>query len=95
MANFGKRVDGPGGRRRIRRRPVTILGSASTLDGQKPIIIEDLCLSGARVVGYDLPEIDAEILLKSAERAIAGRIAWSEGNRRGVVFNGARRPGVR
>ena len=62
MASFGKRVDGPGGRRRIRRRPVTIPASASSLTGSSCIIIEDMCLTGARVLGRDLPREGSEIL---------------------------------
>ena len=91
MASFGKRVDGPGGRRRIRRRPVTIPASASSLTGSSCIIIEDMCLTGARVLGRDLPREGSEILVRSGERAIVGRVAWAHEDRRGIVFNGARR----
>ena len=91
MASFGKRVDGPGGRRRIRRRPVSIPGSASSIDGSSCIIIEDLCLTGARVLGRDLPGEGSELLVRSGNRALLGRVAWAREDRRGVVFNGARR----
>ena len=94
MASFGKRVDGPGGRRRIRRRPVTIPASASSLTGSSCIIIEDMCLTGARVLAVepgDLPREGSEILVRSGERAILGRVAWAHEDRRGIVFNGARR----
>ena len=91
MASFGKRVDGPGGRRRIRRRPVTIPASASSLTGSSCIIIEDMCLTGAWVIGRDLPREGSEILVRSGERAILGRVAWAHEDRRGIVFNGARR----
>jgi hypothetical protein len=87
MASFGKRVDGPGGRRRIKRKPVTILGSTSSRDGSRQIIIEDLCLSGARVLGRDLPVEGSEILLRSGDRAILGRVAWAREDRRGIVFD--------
>jgi hypothetical protein len=91
MASFGKRVDGPGGRRRIKRRPVSIHASASSLDGSRCLIIEDLCLNGARVVGRDLPAAGNEILLRSGDRTLLGRVAWAAEDRRGIVFNGARR----
>ena len=91
MAGFGKRVDGPGGRRRIRRKPVSIPGSASSMDGSSCIIIEDLCLTGARVLGRDLPVEGSEILVRSGDRAVLGRVAWAREDRRGIVFNGARR----
>jgi hypothetical protein len=90
MASFGKRIDGPGGRRRIKRKPVAIHGSALSMRGSSCIIIEDLCLMGARVLGRDLPAEGSEILMRSGERAILGRVAWAREDRRGITFNGAR-----
>ena len=91
MANFGRRVDGPGGRRRIRRKTVSIPGSASTMDESRCILIEDLSFTGARVRGRELPAKGSEILLRSGDRTILGRVAWERGDHRGLVFNGARR----
>ena len=91
MASFGKRVDGPGGRRRIKRRPVSVHASASGIDGSRCILIENLCLSGAGVLGRDLPPAGTEILVQSGGRALLGRVAWARGDRRGIVFNGTRR----
>ena len=87
MASFGKRVDRPGGRRRIRRKAVSIAGSASGIDGSRCVIIEDLCLSGARVTGRGLPAEGSEILLRSAKGSILGRVAWAAEDRCGIVFN--------
>jgi hypothetical protein len=50
-----------------------------------------MCLTGARVLGRDLPREGSEILVRSGERAILGRVAWAHEDRRGIVFNGARR----
>ena len=86
MSSFGKRIDGPGGRRRIRRKPVSIHGSAATMEGSRCVLIEDLCLTGARVRGRELPAEGNEILLRSGDRAILGRVAWERGDRRGIVF---------
>jgi hypothetical protein len=84
--SFGKRVDGPGGRRRIKRRPVHIRGSAITGGGARSVVVEDLCLIGARLVGHDLPAPGGEIVLRARERSIAGRIAWADDDRRGIIF---------
>lgn len=92
MASFGKRVDGPGGRRRIKRKLVSIQGSASTEEGSRSVIIENLCFGGARVLGHDLPTPGSQILLRRSDRSIEGRVVWSEGNRRGILFNGGCRP---
>ena len=61
------------------------------MDGSSCIIIEDLCLTGARVLGRDLPVEGSEILVRSGDRAVLGRVAWAREDRRGIVFNGARR----
>lgn len=86
MSNFGKRVDRPGGRRRIKRRPVHIQASATSGEGSKAVVVEDLCLIGARLVGSDLPLPGEVILLQSRERAIHGRVTWANEDRRGIVF---------
>ena len=86
-ASFGKRIDGPGGRRRIRRKAVSIAASASAIDGARCVIIEDLCLSGARVTGRGLPSTGSEVLLRSAKGSILGRVAWEAEDRCGIVFN--------
>jgi len=91
MAGFGKRIDGPGGRRRIKRKPVSIHGSAVAMDRSMCVLIEDLCLSGARVRGRELPAEGSELLLRSGNRAILGRVAWERGDRRGIIFSGVRR----
>jgi hypothetical protein len=91
MASFGKRVDGPGGRRRIKRRPVSVHAAVSGIDGSRCILIENLCFSGAGVLGRDLPPAGSEILVQSDGRALLGRVAWALGDRRGIIFNGARR----
>ena len=87
MASFGKRVDGPGGRRRIRRKTVSVYGFASTDDGSRCILIEDLSLLGARVRGRELPSPGSESRRRRGDREIAGRVAWENGHRRGLVFN--------
>ena len=90
MASFGRRVDGPGGRRRIKRRPVSVHGSVSGIDGSRCILIENLCFSGAGVLGRNLPREGSEILVQSSGRVLLGRVAWARGDRRGIIFNGGR-----
>jgi hypothetical protein len=86
MTSFGKRIDGPGGRRRIKRRAVRIFGSAETAQGTKLIVIKDLCLIGARLKGAGLPQPGEQILLRTGESSIAGRIAWADRDHRGMIF---------
>ena len=49
-----------------------------------------LCLIGAKLVGHDLPAPGGEIVLRARERAIAGRVAWADQDRRGMIFGSAR-----
>ena len=90
MAGFGKRVDIPGGRRRIKRRPVRIFGSIETGQGLKLVVVKDLNLLGARLTGRNLPGPGEEVLLRSGDRTITGRIAWADRDRRGVIFGTAK-----
>ena len=92
MRSFGKRVDGVGGRRRIKRRPVSIQATGSIVgDTTRCLLIEDICLNGARVMGRNLPREGAEILLRRGENALLGQVVWAAEDRRGIVFSGARR----
>jgi len=88
MASFGKRVDVPGGRRQVKREQVAILGSALTLEGSKSVVVEDLGPKGARLLGRDLPAPGKDVLLKTGDGDIFGRVAWASQDRIGMVFEG-------
>jgi hypothetical protein len=87
MVRFGKRKDGPGGRRWIRRRKVSITGSAVSMDGTKSVLIEDLTLSGARLLGRGLPSPGTQLELRVGERSLFAEITWSGDDRRGIRFD--------
>jgi hypothetical protein len=87
MANFGKRLDGPGGRRWIRRRKVSIPGTALSLDGTRSILIEDLTLGGARLLGRRLPPEGSPVELRVGDRSLFGEVAWAVAERRGIRFD--------
>jgi hypothetical protein len=86
MSGFGKRIDGPAGRRRTTRRQIGVLGSAVTIDGARSVIVADLCPKGARLVGRDLPPPGKDILLRTSDLSVLGRIAWARRDERGLVF---------
>ena len=87
MSSFGKRVDGPRGRRSSMRSPVCISGSAVSLEDSKPILVEDLGPSGARVLGRKLPAPGREVLLRTGEFNVLARVAWAKHDRRGLTFD--------
>ena len=86
MSNFGKRVDGPAGRRRATRRQIGVLGSAVTLHGAKSVLVEDICPDGARLIGRSLPEAGKEMLLRTSELTVMARVAWAKNDERGIIF---------
>ena len=92
MSRFGKKIAAPSTRRSAVRRKVGLVGSVVTLDGAKSVLVEDLCPDGARLLGRHLPEPGEEILLRTSELALLGRISWAKCDLRGVVFEEGERP---
>lgn len=91
MSSFGKRIDGPDGQRWIRRKRVGIAGSAVSFDGSRSVLIEDICMTGARLRGRCLPEPGTGILVRVGNRSLFGSVAWAAGDHRGVAFEFGRR----
>ena len=90
MASFGKRADGPNGRRWLKRKRVGITASAECRGHSAPVLIEDLSLTGAKLRGCNLfPGM--KIALKVGERKLFGVIAWAVGDRVGASL-GLRAP---
>ena len=91
MASFGKRVDGPGGRRWLRRKWARTAASAVFGDGVTAVLIENLSLTGARLRGFGLPMLGQDVEVKVGERSLSGRVAWAAGDQRGISFDFGRR----
>jgi len=51
----------------------------------------DLTLTGAKLLGHDLPLPRTRVTLNVRERILTGEIIWSVGDHRGVSFDFARR----
>jgi hypothetical protein len=92
MSVFGKRMSAPRTRRSNVRRTVGLAGSVVALDGAKSVLVEDLCPNGARLLGRHLPGPGEQVLLRTSELAVLGRISWANGDFRGVVFEEGDRP---
>jgi hypothetical protein len=83
---FGKRVDVPGGRRRIQREPVVLAAGAVMLDRSRSVVVEDVCSSGARLRGRDLPEQGQQLLLKVGPVDFLASVAWVRTEECGITF---------
>jgi hypothetical protein len=90
MASFGKRADGPSGRRWLQRKRVGIAALVVSCGNAASVLIEDLSLTGAKLRGRDLLP-GMKVVLKVGERELAGDIAWVSGDQSGLRFNFARR----
>src|SRR4051794_17464634 len=86
MMPFGKRVDVPGGRRRTERERVVLAAAALTLDRSRSVVVEDVCSSGARLRGRDLPEDGQELLVKVGSIDVMASVVWASHEVCGITF---------
>lgn len=87
MSSFGKRADSPTDRRVSERQTVFVTGSAVTVRGSKSVLIENLSLTGAKLLGRDLPETGKQILVWTEGFDALGSVAWKAFGQGGVVFD--------
>ena len=86
MPSFGKRVDGPQGRRKATRKPTSLCVSASTVSGSYSVLVTDVSTTGAKLRGRNLPAAGNELLLRVGQAAHLARIAWVEQEYCGIHF---------
>ena len=87
MHDFGKRKDGPGGRRGTDRDPVLLNAALMTLSVSKIVTLLDVSKTGTRMRA-ELPLfIGQEIWLKINPLDIFGTVAWVENNESGIIFD--------
>lgn len=86
MPSFGKRVDVPGGRRRTARQRVVLVGSAMLMEGSRSIVVDDVCSTGARLRGRDLPATGADMIVRIGGLDILATVAWREEQQCGITF---------
>ena len=84
---FGRRTDGPTGRRRALRERVNLAVSLYSIDQSRVAYLADLSQTGCRISGMGLPEVGQDILLSVAEVEFFGRVVWKEGASRGIQFD--------
>ena len=84
---FGKRVDVPGGRRRNQRERVVLAEAAVTLDRICSVVVEDVCSSGARLRGRDLPSDGHELVVKVGPVDVMASVVWSRHEECGFTFD--------
>jgi len=86
MPNFGRRIDGPTGRRRAQREEVVLAGSALTIGTSRAVVVTDVSPTGAKLVGRHLPRQGSDVLLSVGSVELFGEIAWHRNDECGIAF---------
>ncbi|MGE5562976.1 MAG: PilZ domain-containing protein [Bacillota bacterium] len=86
MPNFGRRIDGPAGRRRVPREQVVLAGSALTLGSSRAVVVTDVSPSGAKLLGRKLPGRGTDVLLSVGSVELFGEVVWLARDECGIVF---------
>jgi hypothetical protein len=86
MRTFGKRVDGPTGRRKSLREEVVLAGSALTLEFSRPVVVTDVSAKGAKLIGRELPTQSTSILLMFGDLELFAAVVWSGRDECGIEF---------
>jgi len=86
MSSFGKRVDGPDGRRETARQATFVAGSAVALEGSHSIVVENISRNGLKLHGRDLPLTGKQILVWMEGLDILGSVVWAKFDERGIMF---------
>jgi hypothetical protein len=87
MPSFGRRVDGPAGRRRTIREEVVLAASAQSLRSSRPVVVSDVSPTGAKLVGRNLVSLDPEVLISVGEIGVFANVAWVVRDECGVTFD--------
>ena len=87
MREFGKRFDGPGGRRTAAREPVLLTAALLTVGCSRPVIIIDLSVTGAHLQINETMRLGQEVWIKAAPVEVFGTVAWVDGDQFGVAFD--------
>ena len=84
---FGRRTDGPTGRRRAPRARMNLAVSLLSVDQTRVALLADLSQTGCRLHGMGLPVVGQDVLLNAGDLELFGRIVWKGGDERGVTFD--------
>lgn len=84
---FGRRMDGPAGRRRAVRERVNLPVSLFSVDQSRVALLADVSQTGCRLCGTGLPDVGRDVLLKAADVELFGSIVWKDNRERGVKFD--------
>lgn len=86
MTAFGKRLDGPGGRRAAARAPVLMSAAMHAVGTSHTVSLVDVSTTGAKLRIHAPLEIGKEVWLKAPPADMFGTVVWIDGEECGVEF---------
>lgn len=87
MTKFGKRLDGPGGRRAMPREPVLLNAALMTMSASGSVTLLDVSKAGARMRVKERLFLRQQVWLKINPADIFGTIIWIDGDECGLLFD--------
>ena len=85
---FGKR-EAPPCRRHSPREEVALAGSALSVTRSRSIVVRDISLSGAALLGRDLPGAGDDVLMVVGSHDAMARVVWRANDKCGIRFDEA------
>jgi hypothetical protein len=86
---FGKRIDGPAGRRRVLREDVVLAATVQSLKSTRPVVVVEVSPTGAKLQGRDFTSLDRDVLIRVGGIDLLAQIAWTSRGECGVTFEEA------
>ncbi len=86
MPGFGRRIDGPSGRRHAVRDPVVLAASALSLGGSQSVIVEDVGSTGAKLRACRIAQKGDQLLIRVGAVEVLASVIWSRRDECGVEF---------
>ena len=87
MSEFGKRFDGPGGRRTAAREPILLSASLHSFGCTRTIILNDVSRTGAQLRVREPIDCGETVWIKVPPATIFGEVVWAEEDRCGIQFD--------
>ena len=87
MSQFGKRKDGPGGRRVSGREQVMLSAAMLSVGASRTAIVRDVSRSGLKLEVKVPLKVGQDIWLKLHPHDVFGRVAWVKGNFCGIELD--------
>ena len=87
MTAFGRRLDGPGGRRSGQRSRVQLAASLQALNTSRSVTLLDVSPDGARITVPEPMYRGQQVWLKIGQAQIFGTVRWVRENDCGIIFD--------